>query len=181
MSTQVIYLQKAAPAPWRTQDTFQAGILNPLICFPRSPLTSLQGGTQELGPAVPRLQKKPEAARRTEDVLGLVGQATRTQGLSKASDSPPNSQQGNIISDLFEMPPINMPQTASVSHPSSSSSHSPTSIYYTQSISYQPPVSCFLSSYNLKKNHDSRKTHPHILLTAREAIPLSMALSLLYN
>lgn len=72
------FIYKRLPAPWRTQDTFQAGILN-LICFPLPPFNKL---------AVPRLQEKLEAALRTRAVLSPVGQAPRTQGLSKVRDSP---------------------------------------------------------------------------------------------
>lgn len=62
------------------------------------------------------------------------------------------SQQGNLITvaGLLEMPLNKCPEPYRF-HPSSSSSHSPTSVYYTQSISRQPPVSHLLSSYNLRK------------------------------
>lgn len=80
------FIYKRLPAPWRTQDAFQAGILN-LICFPPPPFNK---------PVVPRLQEKLEAAedQGCSEPRGAGPQDPRPLQGPRFS---PNSQQGNII------------------------------------------------------------------------------------
>lgn len=151
-----------------------------MTCFPPILLTSLRGKTQELDPQVLRFLERHQTVLRKWLLGGTAcvyggGEDHRNKGPSKAQDSW-NSQPGAHHHGGGS--PLPYIQLCTI--PSSSSSHTPTSTYYTQSISHQLPAS-LLTELGGKKKSRFRKTHPRILLTEHEAIPHGVALSLLYN